>query len=86
MFIKHGGATVRSSIQVSIMQADNSLTVNAAGNVFIADDSIGTVEKDDVRLLWRHQDTLEVSYYKKLRLFKSEPQLMGITILYKEVQ
>ena len=86
LFIKYGDATVDNSLHLSIVKDTGSIGGNATGNIFIADDSSGSVRKHDVKFLWRHSDTLEVSYTKRLRIFKSEQQLESVTILYRQVE
>jgi hypothetical protein len=86
VFIKFGGATVDNSLHVAIMQDGDSINSKVTGNIFIADDSTGSVGKDDVRILWRHSDTLEVFYNNRLRVFKNEQQVIGVKILYSQVE
>ena len=86
LFIKYGGATVNTSLQVSLVGDGDKIKEDAVGNIFIADDSTGAIGEDDVKIFWKHPDSLEIFYKKILRVFKTEQQLMGVTILYKQVE
>ena len=86
LFIKYAGATVNNSLQVSLALDSDKIKENEVGNVFIVDDSSSAIGENDVKISWKHPDTLEIVYKKRLRVFKSEQQLMGVTILYDQVE
>ena len=86
LFMKHGGATVDNSLQVSIIRVQDKIENNATGNIFICDDSSGSVGNADVKLWWKHPDTLEITYKKRLRVFKNEQQLLRASVTYKQVE
>ena len=86
LFMKYGGATVDNSLQVSIIQVEDKIEKNATGNIFICDDSIGSVGNADAKIRWKHPNTLEITYRKGLRVFKNEQQFMGARVTYKQVE
>lgn len=83
------GATTAIGTQVSILPSTASLP-NKSGNIFIADSDHGRVPEGakgelNVRVKWRSDDRLFVTYPTGARLFRSENTLGQIHIEYQAV-
>lgn len=81
-----GNATVDNSLQVLIVPAKYQVTFRDLGNTFVADRDHGKTNLDNasIKFTWVAQNILEIDYDKKLRIFKKEKKVNGVTVFYKE--
>jgi hypothetical protein len=86
LFIKYNGATSGNSLQVSIKKENAKIKNDEVGNIFTTDSGNGAIGEGDVIINWKHSDTLEIAYKKRLRTFVKESKLDDIIVLYKEVE
>lgn len=85
LFLREGGTTVSESYQVSITNYKTEFDTVAVGNVFTVDDDHGkaNLNPKGINFNWVSDDTIEISYDKKLRTFIQEKNIDGVTIVYK---
>jgi hypothetical protein len=88
VFERSCGATTEFSTQVSVVQSDAK--PSDGGNVFVADDNRGSAAASawggpwvDVR--WRSAHELIVRYDAASRVYKAEPLVGGIEIMFEKV-
>ncbi|MEP0264918.1 hypothetical protein [Dokdonia sp.] len=76
IFEKLGNATVNNSIQASIHGPNFELNNAEVGNIFVADKIEGIKKSKDSLLIvnWIDNATVEFTYPKKVRIFKTEKQ------------
>lgn len=85
VFLKRGNATADNSVQITLSGLDFNLKNSETGNIFIADTNYGKAElENSVKTIWSANDTLIVEFDKSLRVFKKEPIIGGVTIIYTE--
>jgi|GEM_PF-1354299 len=86
LFVKEGGATVADSYQLSIVDYSTAFDKAAKGNTFIVDGDHGRARltPESVVLTWRANDTLLITYDKKLRIFLQEKAIDGVVVNYKD--
>jgi hypothetical protein len=84
LFLKEGGTTVSNSYQLTIADGAYKLKTSEAGNTFIADDDHGITNLDStsIQLLWIMNDSLKVTYNKKLRTYIQRLKVNGVGVLY----
>jgi len=84
VFNRGCGATTGFNTQISILRSGHGL--HGKGNLWIADErSGGPVGKwggPDVQVRWRSLDTVEVTFASRVRVFKKEGLVDGITAIY----
>ena len=82
-----GNATTDNSLHVILENADFELTETESGNVFIVDSNHNAVKLDSnaINFKWLSEETLEISYKSKLRIFKKEDEVNQVRIVYKEL-
>lgn len=87
LFIKSGGATVGDSYQISILPYQNKLSNSDAGNIFICDSpNLGlTSDTSMIKLNWISYDTLQITYNKKLRVFKAVAKTKDTIVIYDTI-
>jgi hypothetical protein len=80
-----GNATVDNSLQVSILNYSDKVPKHALGNTFTADRNHGATSLDSssINFNWLSDDTLQIEYNGKLRTFMQNPEVNGVTVLYK---
>jgi hypothetical protein len=85
LFFKESGATVADSYQLTIADIDYKLKKSESGNALAVDDDHGAtiLDSSSIFLSWVDNDTLKVSYDKKLRTFIRKSKVEGINILYE---
>jgi hypothetical protein len=85
--IGEGNATVDISAHISIYNSNYVLKGNEVGNVFIADSNHGDaiLDKTSINVIWIRNDTLQIEYLSKLRIFKQENKYENIVIKYKKI-
>jgi hypothetical protein len=74
-FNRDCGATTSGSIQISILDAGDSLT-NSAGNIFISD-------FDSVDVNWLDNKSILIKHRQGLNIFKAENSTGDFTIKYE---
>ncbi|MHA4894635.1 hypothetical protein ACXZ1K_07790 [Pedobacter sp. PWIIR3] len=86
VFENAGNATVDNSLHVSIEDQEFELSNSKLRNVFIADYDHASTKLDSmtIRLAWKGNDTLNITYDSKLRIFKKLQEINGVKILYQE--
>lgn len=83
-FVRNCGATTNLSAHISIIKTTESLA-HDAGNVFIFDSNhCGTKYLSLIKPVWKSNDSIEIRYSKKARVFKKENSFKGINITYSE--
>ena len=87
VFINNGNATTDNSLHVFVANPDFELTHTELGNVFIVDSNHNDVKLDSnaINFKWLSEETLEISYKSKLRIFKKEDEVNQVRIVYKEL-
>jgi hypothetical protein len=87
VFINNGNATTDNSLHVFVANPDFELTHTELGNVFIVDSNHNAVKLDSnaINFKWLSEETLEISYKSKLRIFKKEDEVNQVRIVYKEL-
>ncbi|MGH9792758.1 MAG: hypothetical protein ACRD5W_16245 [Candidatus Acidiferrales bacterium] len=90
IFMRNCGATTDFSTQVSILESSATLP-NDSGSIFIADADHGAVLVNrkgimDVRLTWKSQHRLVISYPGRARIFEQENVVRGVAIRYEARQ
>jgi hypothetical protein len=85
LFLRQAGATVGDSYQVSVTDFKKQFDTLAVGNAFTVDDDHGKANLNPkaINFNWISDDTIEISYDKKLRTFIQEKNIDGVTIVYK---
>lgn len=88
VFERECGATTGFSTQISIMHANNDLS-NEGGNVFVADTDHGKSPSGPgggppVKVEWRGESSLNITYDNRARVFLRKDSQKGITITYSE--
>ena len=81
-----GNATTDNSIHVFVENPDFALTDNTLGNVFIVDSDHNKAQLDSnsIKLKWLDQETIEILYNSKLRVFKRESKIDRVKVTYKK--
>lgn len=84
LFERQGGATTSNTLRVSLLTSADSLDKTDLGNTFVVDSNHGegVLSENTVRLKWKSNDTLEISYSKNLRHFAQENKVGKVTVLY----
>ena len=87
VFINSGNATTDNSLHVFVENPCFELTETESGNVFIVDSDHNAVKLDSnaINFKWLSEETLEISYKSKLRIFKKEDEVNQVRIVYKEL-
>lgn len=85
LFLKEAGTTVADSYQLSVVDYDKGFDKSANGNIFIVDGDHGSawLNPTCVELMWKANDTLLVTYDKKLRVFLQKKTADGVVVNYK---
>ena len=85
LFLREGATTVGESYQISITDYKTEFDTVAVGNAFTFDGNHGKANLNPkvINFNWISDDTIEISYDKKLRTFIQEKNINGVTIVYK---
>ncbi|AWA30989.1 hypothetical protein HYN48_13895 [Flavobacterium magnum] len=89
VFERNCGATTDFSTQVSLLRHNLELEHDDEGNIFSADRNYGDAEIDEngnvyLKATWLNNNKVLITYDSKIRIFKKENKLDGITILYNK--
>lgn len=85
LFLREAGTTVANSYQVSITDYKTEFDTLATGNTFTVDDDHGktNLNPKSINFSWVSEDTIEISYDKKLRTFIKNKTVDGVIVVYK---
>ena len=80
-----GNATTDNSLQVSVLNYGAKVSDIELGNTFTVDSDHGATKQDtsSIEFTWLTNDTLQISYDKKLRTFIQRDKVNGVTVLYQ---
>lgn len=81
LFIKEGNATLQESLRIKVAKQSDKLEETEGGNAFVATYSL----KDAVEMNWINDDTLHISFDKRLEIFKKELKINDVQIIYSEI-
>ncbi len=83
-FDRNCGATTSNSIQLSVLNFNDSLP-NDGGNIFISDSKVGGyIERDtSVEVIWIDNNLILIKYDRDLRIFKNDTLVNNIKIMYQ---
>ncbi|MDR3714029.1 MAG: hypothetical protein P4L51_14510 [Puia sp.] len=84
LFVRESGATVPDSYQISVQNRDHVFEKSEVGNAFVVDDNHGQANLDSasIRFHWVSNDTLEIEYDKRLRIFNQTRSINEVAIFY----
>jgi hypothetical protein len=88
VFERNCGATTGFSTQASILGIEEALE-NEGGNVFAADTDRGAAPSGpgggpSLSVTWETEDSVAFSYHPKTRVFRKEPEIGGVKVIYSE--
>jgi hypothetical protein len=85
LFSKEGNATSDNSLQVTVEGYDYKFDKTAVGNTFTVDSDHNSAKQDSssINFTWLTNDTLQIDYDKKLRVFIQEKKVEDVVVLYK---
>ncbi|MGF2414513.1 MAG: hypothetical protein ACQUYJ_19415 [Ferruginibacter sp.] len=86
LFSKEGNATVDLSLQVTVTGYDYKLSEKETGNTFTVDSDHNAAKQDtgSIDFNWLSNDSLQIEYDNKLRVFIQQMKIDDVTILYKK--
>jgi len=72
VFIHGGNATTDNSIHILLTGYEHDLNDKDRGNIFVADSDHGkiVIDSSTIDLSWQSDDSLTITYDKKLRVFE----------------
>lgn len=87
LFERNCGATTGFSTQISIKKFKKKLKNTEKGNIFIADDDHGKAPPgitggSPVKIIWINNDSIQIEYHPKTRIFKNIAKYKSIKIGY----
>ncbi len=85
LFLKGGNATSDNSLQVIVTGKEHELEEGEVGNAFTVDSDHSATHQDSnsIGFTWLSNDTLQISYDKKLRVFTQEKRVGDVSIVYE---
>ena len=84
VFIRGGDATTDNSIHIFLTGYEHDLNDKDKGNIFTADTDFSktVIDSTTINVTWQSNDSLTVTYDKKLRVFEQKNKLDHFTINY----
>ena len=83
--LRDGNATADRSLHVTVMESEDEPEEREFGNTFTVDSDHNATRQDasSIGFTWLSEDTLQIDYDRKLRVFIQEKRVNDVTIVYK---